>query len=115
MGLLEDDHVAALSDGPFGLTSTLKIADPREKRQIENLHKFFPLVVFAPWLKPVVRQLIKLPPNRLFSALYMLCVNLGNHLVAVPPRIGLPMLAKKWLPKRWWPAGRRREARELGG
>ncbi len=115
MGLIQDDHVSVVSEGGFGFTSALKIADPLEKRQIENLHKFFPLVVWFPWLKPVVRQLIKLPPNRLFTALYMMCVNLGNHLVAVPPRIGVPMLVKKFLPfGRLFPNGRRKGAEASG-
>jgi len=115
MGLLDEDHVAALSDGGFGFTSTLTVADSRETRRLENLHKFFPLVVWAPWLKPVVRQLIKLPPNRLFSVLYMICVNIGNHFVAVPPRIGVPLLARKWLPEGRWFAGRGHRAGEARG
>jgi radical SAM superfamily enzyme YgiQ (UPF0313 family) len=97
MGLLEEDHVAALSDGGFGFTSTLKITDPAEARQINNLHKFFPLLVWAPWLKPVVRRLITLPPNRVFNLLYMACVNIGIHFIAVPPSIGRPMLVRKLL------------------
>ncbi|MEE4271604.1 MAG: radical SAM protein [Thermoanaerobaculales bacterium] len=115
MGLLREDHIAAVSEGGFGFTSALNFEDPREKRQIENLHKFFPLVVRFPWLKPVVRQLIKLPPNRLFSAFYLMCVNLGNHLIAVPPRIGVPMMARKWLPSKWFFTGRRRTVREMPG
>lgn len=111
MGLIQDDQVAAVPGGGFGFTSALKIDDPKEKRRMENLHKFFPLVVWCPWLKPAVQQLIKLPPNRLFVALYMVCVNLGNHLVAVPPRIGLPMLARKFLPGgRIFSMGRRKAA-----
>jgi hypothetical protein len=95
MGLLEDDYVAALSDGGFGFTSTMKIADPRERRQVENLHKFFPMLIWLPWLKPIVRQLIKLPPNRLFNLAYMTCVNIGVHFISVPPTIGRRLLLKK--------------------
>lgn len=95
MGLLREDHVAAVSEGGFGFASALKLADPREKRQIENLHKFFILTVWFPWLKPLVRQLIKLPPNRLFNMVYMTCVNIGTHLIAIPPAIGGPMLVRK--------------------
>ena len=36
--------------------------------RIANLQKFFQTVVLWPWLLPLVRQLIKLPPNRLFDA-----------------------------------------------
>ena len=103
MGLLQEDHVAALSDGGFGFESTLKIADPRQRRQVENLHKFFPLLIWFPWLKPVVRRLIKLPPNRLFNLVYMACVNVGIHFVSVPAPIGRGLFFKKlkhrFLPK----------------
>jgi radical SAM superfamily enzyme YgiQ (UPF0313 family) len=104
MGLLEDDHVAALSDGGFGYASTLKIGDRRDQRQVENLHKFFPLLIWMPWLRPVVRQLIKLPPNRLFNLIYIACVNIGIHFISVSPSVGAPMLVKKvkqrFLPRR---------------
>lgn len=95
MGLLREDHVAAVSDGGFGFTSVLKMTDPRERRQIENLHKFFVLVVWFPWLKPVVRRLIKLPPNRLYVMIYMACVNIGSNFISIPPSIGGPILLKK--------------------
>lgn len=36
--------------------------------RITNLQKFFQTAVLWPWLLPVIRQLIKLPPNRLFDA-----------------------------------------------
>jgi len=112
MGLIQEDHVAAVSEGGFGFTPTLKMSDPREKRQVENLHKFFGIVVWFPWLKPVVRRLIKLPPNRLFEFVYMACVNIGTHLISVPPAIGGPMLLKK-LKRRLLPK-RRRSARRAG-
>jgi radical SAM superfamily enzyme YgiQ (UPF0313 family) len=106
MGLLQEDHLASLSDGPFGFTTTLKIDDPKEARQIVNLHKFFPLVVWLPWLKPVVRRLIKLPPNRLFNLIYITCVNIGIHFVSVPSDIGRELLVKK-LTNRFLPWRRR--------
>ena len=110
MGLIQEDHLAAVvSEGGFGFTSALKIVDPKEKRRIENLHKFFPLLVWFPWLKPVVRQLIKLPPNRFFLFMYMTCINLGTHLISIPPGIGGPLLLKKvkrhFMPKRAKAAG----------
>jgi radical SAM superfamily enzyme YgiQ (UPF0313 family) len=43
--------------------SPLKLKD---KDQIENLQKFFALTTQVPFLLPVVRRLIKLPPNRFF-------------------------------------------------
>lgn len=102
MGLLEDDHVAALSDGGFGFSSTMRISDPLERRQVENLHKFFPLLIWMPWLRPLVRRLIKLPPNRFFNLIYMTCVNIGIHFIAVPTSIGRPLLVKK-LKQRFFP------------
>jgi len=106
MGLLEDDHVATVSDGGFGFTSTLKISDPRVRRQVENLHKFFPMLIWFPWLKPIVRRLIKLPPNRFFNLIYMACVNYGVHFVSVPPSIGRRLFLKK-LKHRFVPKARR--------
>jgi radical SAM superfamily enzyme YgiQ (UPF0313 family) len=110
MGLIQDDHEAVVSEGRFGFTSALKMTDPREKRKVENLHKFFVLVVWFPWLRPLVRQLIKLPPNRLFEFVYMACVNIGTHLIAIPPAFGGPMLLKKFKP-RVFQKGRRRAKR----
>jgi anaerobic magnesium-protoporphyrin IX monomethyl ester cyclase len=46
--------------------------NPGEKRQIENLQKLFALTVEFPWLRGLVRQLIKLPPNPLFWLVYKL-------------------------------------------
>ena len=46
--------------------STMKFEDEYEKRQIENLHKFFGLTVEYPILYPLVRLLIKLPQNKLY-------------------------------------------------
>lgn len=40
-----------------------------QKREFENLQRFFPLVVAFPWATPLVKRLIKLPPNPLFTFL----------------------------------------------
>jgi hypothetical protein len=96
MGLLKDDHVAALSDGGFGLTSTLKIDDPGERRRIENLHKFFPMLIWFPWLRPLVRRMIGLPPNRIFNLVYTASVNIGIHFISVPPSVGRTLFFKKF-------------------
>ncbi len=40
--------------------------DEKEKRQIDNLHKFFGITVQFPFLLPLVRLLIKLPRNSLY-------------------------------------------------
>jgi radical SAM superfamily enzyme YgiQ (UPF0313 family) len=107
MGLLQEDHVAAVSAGGFGFSSTLKISDPRERRRVENLHKFFPIVIWFPWLKPLIRRLIELPPNRLFEVLYTASVNFGIHCISMPPGIGGPLLLKR-LARRLVRAGRPR-------
>lgn len=50
-----------------------------------------------------MRQLVKLPPNRLYDTLYHLSLNAGIHLHLVPPNIGLPMIWRKV--KRWGVGG----------
>jgi anaerobic magnesium-protoporphyrin IX monomethyl ester cyclase len=39
----------------------------RDTNELVNLHKFFYIAVKAPWLFPLIRLLVKLPPNRLFD------------------------------------------------
>ena len=100
-GLLDGGRISQLESSIiFGLRSPLKYPSEREKRLAENLHKFFALTSWYPRLAPLVRQLVKLPPNRLYDALYHLSLNLGIHLHLIPPRIGLPMIWRK-LKKRW--------------
>ena len=41
-----------------------------EKRQVEHLQRWFAIGVQYPWLEPVIRQLIKLPHNRVVDAIY---------------------------------------------
>ncbi len=96
MGLLQEDNLDRIATGHgFGFATALQHHDTSEKRQIENLHKFFPLLVWYPWLRPVARYLIKLPPNRLFELVYMISVNVGTYLVVIPARIGAKVLAAK--------------------
>jgi len=45
---------------------------PGEKRQIENLQKLMGVTVEFPFLRPLVRQLVKLPPNPVFWFIYKL-------------------------------------------
>ncbi|UTW66157.1 B12-binding domain-containing radical SAM protein [bacterium SCSIO 12643] len=49
----------------FFTESKLEIPNIRE---MQNLQKFFQTAVLWPWTYPVVKQLIKLPPNLLFQA-----------------------------------------------
>jgi len=48
----------------FFLSSNLKLAHIRE---MQNLQKFFQTTVLWPWTFPLVKRLIRLPPNRLFT------------------------------------------------
>lgn len=41
-------------------------------RELVNLHKFFFVVFKFPWTKPLVRRLIKLPPNWVFEQVFIL-------------------------------------------
>jgi anaerobic magnesium-protoporphyrin IX monomethyl ester cyclase len=50
--------------------SILRWPDAGARRQLENLHKFFGVVVEYPWLWPVVRRVIKLKPNPLFVMIF---------------------------------------------
>ncbi len=62
-----DDLTGSVSD-----STVIHFQDPEEKRQIENLQKLFALTVEFPWLRGLVRRLIKLPPNPAFWLTYKL-------------------------------------------
>ena len=57
-------------DFNYYLSSPLSFSSAEEKRQIENLHKLFAVAVEAPWLLPVIRRLIRLRPNTLFTSIF---------------------------------------------
>ena len=44
--------------------------DVENKQELSNLQKLFPLAVRFPWALPVVREAIKLPPNRAYNFLF---------------------------------------------
>lgn len=52
------------------INSLLRWPDEKTKWQVENLHKFFGLVTELPFLLPLVKRLIKLKPNRLFTVIF---------------------------------------------
>lgn len=52
-------------DKSFFLSSQLNMPN---KREIQNLQKFFQTAVLWPWTFPLIKKLIKLPPNFLFRA-----------------------------------------------
>ena len=62
-----DDLSGSVSDD-----TVIKFGSDAEKRQIENLQKLFALGVEFPWLRPVIRRLIRLPSNQLYWLVYKL-------------------------------------------
>jgi radical SAM superfamily enzyme YgiQ (UPF0313 family) len=52
---------------------TTSVVRGKEIRQLENLQKFFHLAVRFPFLQPVIRQLIKLPPNPVYQLIFNAC------------------------------------------
>jgi anaerobic magnesium-protoporphyrin IX monomethyl ester cyclase len=73
MGLLDPRFGADAVDVTFHSASSLRI---EHRREIENLHKFFQTAVLMPWTIPVIRRLIRLPPNRLFVLWFTLVYGL---------------------------------------
>jgi radical SAM superfamily enzyme YgiQ (UPF0313 family) len=64
--------VAAYDDFPvkFNRTSSIEFEN---KREIENLHKLFPIVVRMSWLMPLVKPAIKMPfMSKIYLVMYML-------------------------------------------
>ncbi|MBU0953710.1 MAG: B12-binding domain-containing radical SAM protein [Nanoarchaeota archaeon] len=53
------------------IESAITFKNKKEKRLVENLHKFFGITVSYPWLLPLTKQLIKLPQNKLFMYILM--------------------------------------------
>jgi len=74
-----------LIDDSYYTESVLRFSSAAEKRQIENLHKLFAVTAAMPALAPLVRRLIKLPPNdwfyAAFRAWYYIC-----HVTDVMPQ-----------------------------
>ncbi len=52
---------------------TTSVVRSREMRQLENLQKFFHLAVRFPMLQPLIRLLIKLPPNPIYQLIFQSC------------------------------------------
>jgi anaerobic magnesium-protoporphyrin IX monomethyl ester cyclase len=61
-----DGDFDTIDDGYY-TESPLKFRNPEEKVQGENLHELFALTAAVPQLLPLVRRLIKLPPNAFFK------------------------------------------------
>ncbi|NPV06557.1 MAG: B12-binding domain-containing radical SAM protein [Anaerolineae bacterium] len=56
--------------GSVTLSTPIRFQDENEGHQVENLQKLFALTVEFPALLPLVRRLIRLPPNPLFWLVY---------------------------------------------
>jgi radical SAM superfamily enzyme YgiQ (UPF0313 family) len=59
-------------DGPETNKTLSLLQWPKEetRREVENLHKFFGLVVEYPWLRGLAKRLSRLPPNIGFELMY---------------------------------------------
>jgi anaerobic magnesium-protoporphyrin IX monomethyl ester cyclase len=68
LGLIE----GTVEDIPWSYArSTVIKMEPKQRRQVENLHHLFGLLVQVPWLTRPSRFLIKLPLTRLYLLFYM--------------------------------------------
>ena len=66
---IEHHYFSGNFDELYSSTKIGTILKLNNKREVTNLQKFFGICSSHPWLTPVVKQLIKLPPNRLFRYL----------------------------------------------
>jgi len=72
-------------DDSYYTDSVIKFRTAAEKRQIENLHKWFAVTAAMPAIAPLVKQLIKLPPNDWFYAVFRAWYWI-QHVTDVMPR-----------------------------
>ncbi len=56
--------------GSVSQNTLIRFERPGESRRVENLQKLFAVTVEFPWLLPLVKRAIALPPNPLFWAIY---------------------------------------------
>jgi radical SAM superfamily enzyme YgiQ (UPF0313 family) len=72
-------------DQSYYTESVLRFSSEDERVQIENLQKLFALTVALPAIEPLVRRLIKLPPNDFFYAAFRAFYYI-YHITDVMPR-----------------------------
>jgi anaerobic magnesium-protoporphyrin IX monomethyl ester cyclase len=72
-------------DDSYYTESVIKFPNESIKRQTENLHKWFAVTAALPALLPLVKQLVKLPPNDFFYATFRAWYWI-QHLTDVMPR-----------------------------
>lgn len=58
-----------------------------KKREIENLHKLFGITVEWPWLRKILKPLIRLPLRRIYSPIYRLWNGYAAHKRIFPYRL----------------------------
>jgi radical SAM superfamily enzyme YgiQ (UPF0313 family) len=66
-GFLDADQAEKDFQYTYFIDTPLKI---EKKQDLCNLQKFLPLLVSQPWLKPLVKEAIRLPPNRGFELIF---------------------------------------------
>jgi radical SAM superfamily enzyme YgiQ (UPF0313 family) len=66
--------------------SPLTFGNSMEKRRVENLQKLFAVAAAVPALTPLVGLLTRLPPNRIFRAIFRTCYLLFHQTEIFPHR-----------------------------
>lgn len=66
---IENEYFSGNFDELYNNTKTGSILKIKNKNEVMNLQKFFGVCSSHPWLIPIVKQLIKLPPNRIYRYL----------------------------------------------
>ncbi len=72
--------------------TTLRYKSEKDNRQINNLHKFASICVRYPFLLPLVKQLIKLPPNIIFQYVYFLWQGYNRTVVLYGTKISFSLI-----------------------
>lgn len=67
-GYMNPKDMAKLAKNPYRIHRS--ILRQKDINEVTNLHKFAALAVRYPAIMPLVRKLIKLPPNRIFDMIY---------------------------------------------
>jgi hypothetical protein len=72
-GLIQESDLDLLDKHPYSIHLSLLASHPEKSKdavKISNLQKFAILVIRMPFLEPLVRLLVKLPPLNFFSTIY---------------------------------------------
>jgi len=89
---LENGHLASSDAWAFARTMHGRsVLDLENMDELSNLHRLFTIGVQYPFLLPVIRRLVRLPPNRFFEAVF-----LASHTLVYTRRmyeLSVPQLA----------------------